>query len=132
MASACLTLWLVTGCGPAPKPTGTLQGKLTLDSAPVKDAKIQIHHSTSGESAVAVVSGDGSFTFPQPVGIGDYKVCVIPVFEAPVAGADGGKPIPVKPPERKDIPDKYRQTTSSGLTTSVKAGENTFNVEMKK
>jgi hypothetical protein len=126
-----VVLLLATGCNNA-KPTGKLQGKVTFEGAAVKDAKIQIQHTQTGEAAVAVVGSAGSYQFERPVTAGEYRVSVEPTFEVPVAGAGGATPAPIKPPERTDIPERYRLPGTSGLTTAVKVGDNTFNVDMKK
>jgi len=51
----------------------------------------------------------------------------IPKFEPPVAGESDDA---VTPPERPDIPEKYRTPATGGLTVALSEGDNTFNVEM--
>lgn len=119
---------LLAGCGPAAKPTGNLQGAVTFDGAPVKDAMVQIQSLKSGEAFAAKVDAEGKFAF-KPVTTGEYNVSVVPTFEAPVAGASKDPP---KPPERKDIPDRYRTSSKSGLKVDVKTGDNTFDAKLTK
>lgn len=126
MLLGCL-LW--AGCGPAAKPTGNLQGAVTFDGTPVKDATVQIQSLKSGEAFAAKVDAGGKFVF-KPVTTGEYNIAVIPTFEAPVAGAS--KEPPPKPTERKDIPERYRTSTKSGFKVEVKPGDNTFDAKMTK
>lgn len=130
--AALLAGGLILGCGPAAKPSGRLQGTVTFDGAPVKDASFQLHSMTTGEAFAAKVDGSGKFAFDTPVTVGEYKAAVIPSVEMPVAGAGGPSAKPGKPPERKDIPERYRTTTKNELKVDVKPGNNTFDAKLTK
>jgi hypothetical protein len=120
---------LVPGCGSKPKPTGRLHGKVTFEGKGVDQATLQIQSPKSGESFVAKTGSDGSFQFDVPVTTGEYLVTVLPVIDVPEAGVT---PVTTKPPERSDIPAKYRSAETSGETVTVREGENEFNIDMAK
>lgn len=130
--AALLGCFLMVGCGPVAKPTGKLQGAVTFDGTPVKDATIQLHSAKTGEGFSAKLDVGGKYTFESPVTTGEYRVAIIPAFVPPVAGAGGKTPPSEKPPERKDIPERYRTTTKSDLKVDVKTGDNTFDAKLTK
>lgn len=123
-------LLFLAGCGPAPKPTGQLQGSVTFEGAPVKDAKVQLQSPTTGESFATKVDADGKFAFDRAVTAGEYKVVVLPSFDMPPPGP-GAAP-PPKPGERKDIPERYRAMDKTDLKVEVKPGSNTYDAKLTK
>lgn len=129
MLTVAAELLVIAGCGPAPKPTGNLQGTVTFEGGPVEMASIQIRSQSTGEAFAAKIGDDGSYKFDHPVTTGEYAVSVTPDFEMPPAGSVPANEIP-KPPARDDIPEKYRDPAKSGVVVEVSTGENTFNVEM--
>jgi hypothetical protein len=123
---------LFAGCGPAAKPTGKLQGAVTFEGTPVKDASIQVQSLKTGAAAAAKVDA-GKFNFETPIVTGEYQVSITPITVVPEPiSKDGAIPPPPKPVERPDIPEKYRDLNKSGLKVTVKTGDNTFDVDMKK
>ena len=62
-----------------------------------------------------------------PMKAGTYQVRVTP--PQVIDPADGSPP--PKPIENADIPAKYREYQTSGLTTTIGVGTNEFNVELK-
>lgn len=116
------------GCSGTAIPTATVQGKVTFDDKPVTDAKVQLQHAETGNAAVATVDGEGKYSISTPIHAGKYSAIVVPNDEAPAAGSVATPP---KPKEHKDIPEKYRQVATSGFTTTINKGENTFDLPMK-
>lgn len=115
-------LALANGCGPAAKPTGSVSGKVTYKGAAVKDAKIQIQSAESGYADAANLDATGKYQFKTPVVAGKYVATIEPIVQMPVAGST---PTPSKPPERPDIPKKYRSGGNSALTLTVTKGKTT-------
>jgi len=122
-------LGLLTGCGPAAKPTGSLRGSVTFNGTPIKDATIQLQSSQTGEAAASKVGDDGAYSFGAPITAGEYLVAILPVSKVPEPGAGGREP-PQMPAERTDIPERYRITAKSGLKVDVKSGDNTFDAKL--
>jgi len=73
----------------------------------------------------------------EEVPVGDFKVIVLPPPTSPdamqvlkVRGKEG-KAAPVAPPKTKNpIPERYADVTTSGLSTTIKAGENRYDVTL--
>ena len=85
--------------------------------------------------ATATIQGDGSYTMRlgqrEGLPLGDYKVYVRPPLPGSqehfrrrnvAAPADSGT--------STKIPEKYQFESSSGLTASVKSGENKFDFDL--
>ncbi len=62
--------------------------------------------------------------------LGEYKVTVAPP-EIPTPSADGDSAPGMMPKEVDNIPQKYRSPTTTPLTTTLKEGENSFNISME-
>lgn len=120
-----LTLTM-TGCGQKAVETGALGGKVTFDDTPVTTAKVQVQNE-SGAAFVANTNSEGKYSISTPLPVGKYTAIVVPNDEPPPAGSTEAPP---KPKEFKDIPEKYRQLKTSGLTTTVNKGSNTFDIPM--
>ncbi|HVC94841.1 MAG TPA: hypothetical protein VND64_14175 [Pirellulales bacterium] len=120
------------GCGqklPVNPKTYLVRGKVTAPGgAPARGGAV---HFSSAKSESYDGSGkilpDGTYsagTFPGQKGLvpGDYKVWVEP-HNPGVHGQIEGAPTPV--------PDKYQKAETSGLTFTVEAKENTYDIELK-
>lgn len=105
------TSLLASGCGPS---KGTVTGKVTLDSIPLKGGRVDFSNKSGGASATVEIAEDGSYSL---VGLtaGDYTVTVVtdhlkttgsgrtPGPPAPGGGAKGGMPKENAPP-RSEMP----------------------------
>ena len=116
-----LAMIVVAGCSPA-NPTGKLQGTVTFEGQPVTNATVQIQSPTTGEAAAAELDAGGKYAFDQPVPVGEYQVTIVPTYQGPVAGEETPN---FKPPERKDIPERYRMISADGLKVTVSPGNST-------
>jgi len=132
-----LAVWVLSGCGGSSSKTGgTVKGKVTLDGTPVsggvvaftsgrstlkggieKDGTYKVANIPPGEAKVAVIS-----SAPAGAPTGGGKAAPIPKTEGmPETGGDsGGTPLPAK----------YAKPETSGLSTTVKAGENTYDIPL--
>ena len=129
LAAICLVcLLLAGGCG---RPTmAKVSGTVTSQGKPVADAIVQFlpanrpgagcRTDASGKYALTTFKpGDGAY-------LGPCKVVVMPF----VPGIDPDKPAP-PPKPRPDIPDKYRDSSTTPLSAEVKRGvKNTFDFEL--
>ena len=126
---AASALALLAGCGG--EPTGHVQGKVTIDGEPVR---------TLGSVALQTADGrvvnsnlnDGVYSLPQaPLGPARLSVVVRPlpvIFGNPAAGKTGSEAPP--PAKFVPIPERYTDPARSGLTYTVKPGEQTFDISL--
>ncbi len=130
-ASAFFVL-LVLGCDGKPDlPTGTVSGQVTYhDGQPLKNAEISFIAPQLASSASAQLDADGKYTVNKPLKAGKYQVMVAPPAAPYKPGdAPATKPIEI---DNTDIPAKYRDCATSGLTAEVKEGANeNVNFELK-
>lgn len=130
-------------------PSGTVSGKLTYKGKPLAEGtQIIFMHRTSGFAGVDAVDSEGHFelsfyrktTGPTPqIPVGEYVVTVQP----PDPNAEMSDPTDVMTPDEVDaanrkrrsapisFPQKYRQPHTSGITKTVKEGENKFEIDLK-
>lgn len=130
MNSLALTalLLIVAGCGgggPAKKPVGKVEGTVTFEGKPVEAGSVSLELKGGGGGALATIGAGGKFTIAE-VPVGTYVVTVLPVELTPDDMADGKKA-----PPSDNIPEKYRSGQTSDLSTEIKEGANTVNVDMK-
>ena len=120
-----LAVVLLAGCPSSQEPaTGSVSGKVTLDDAPLAAGTV-LFMSDDGQAASAELQQDGTYTLQCR--LGQFKVAVTPpapkseaeVIDAPASDSAG-----------VDIPPKYQDLGSSGLTTEVKEGSNTFDISL--
>lgn len=120
---------LIFGCGsPRDKVAGKLAGQVTHHGGkPLTNAWISFHSPQEGTHGSAAIGADGKYRLEGVLKAGSYQVRVTP---PPVVDPADGSP-PPKPIENPDIPEKYREFNTSGLSVTVEPGENQFNVELK-
>ncbi|MFI4876775.1 MAG: hypothetical protein ACIALR_15600 [Blastopirellula sp. JB062] len=126
-----LLLLIVIGCaagcgGPAGPPTGTVHGKVTHQGKPVTIGEITFYSGELGSGITETLDAEGAYQTQLPIPTGQYVVTILPPERPPVDGslAQSGQQVV------KDIPMKYRDPRKSGLTIEVRAGENSFDIEM--
>ena len=132
IASAAIALFLaalvVAGCGHR-KTLGKVSGNVATDGKPVANAVLGFHNQEAGIHILANVV-DGKYEVKTADGLGlppgEYAVSVHPPrVENPVG--------PMLPMEREfpSVPPRYRSEKTSGLTATVTAGVNRFDIEMR-
>jgi hypothetical protein len=129
----------VAGCSGG---EGTLKGKVTYQGKPVIYGSV-IAVGPDGLRQSAGLKEDGSYQF-EKLRAGSYKLSVQspeprdrnslpPEMRAP-PGLPGGPPANLKPIDKSkwmQLPDLYGDPDTSGITTTVKRGENQYDVELK-
>ncbi|MHC4880415.1 MAG: hypothetical protein ACYTGL_28530 [Planctomycetota bacterium] len=122
--AVCLFAVLCTGCGSgnSSRPTGEVEGIVTLNGQPLPDGGISFYDDATGHSAGGTIE-NGKFVITDPVEAGNYKVAVHP-------------PAPVQPDDQATgeqasadaalIPEGYQDESASGLTATVVEGPNSF------
>ncbi len=122
------TLALLGGC------TGSSQesqvsGQVSLDGNNIGPGMVVFAPAGGGKPATGSIESDGSYTLntSREVGLaaGKYNVAVS-VREMPQNVKRGDRP----PPGKLLIPEKYEQSTTSGLEYEVKPGDNTIDIEL--
>lgn len=142
MSGLILTVMCLTGCGGGsnlPKgETGTVTGKVTFNGKPVPEGtSIVFLHKDKGITASSPIAADGSYALrmrrENAILAGNYQIGITPptveLTPAEAEAVNSGKTLPEK--EWPEIPKKYRNPESSGVLFTVKAGENTFDLDMK-
>ena len=126
------------GCGGgASGPTGTVNGKLTLNGQPAPTGTV-VSFSSQESARTGQVSSDGTFTVMQ-IPVGEYKVSVTPApqntfSEDPkqaMLKAMENQQKGIVPEPSEQIPGKYQSIETSGISYEVKEGSNDFTLDMK-
>ena len=115
----------VAGCGGGPKPAGTVAGTVKYKGAPVTVGDVNFLSKT-GAAAIAKIDATGQYKIDGALDAGEYKVYASPpeVEQA----APGTK---AAAPRKFDLPVKFRDPNSSGVTVTVKSGSNDIAIEFK-
>ncbi len=118
---------VLSGCGgDAGSPRQPVLGTLTFNGAPVPEAQVVFQCPEQHIYYTAITDGQGQFEVRAASGDGlpaatyQVTVCPAPSDEEGMTAA----------PERPDIPQKYRKTSTSDLKLTVAEGDNHFNLEM--
>jgi hypothetical protein len=109
---------------------GQVAGKVTFQGKPVSEGFVLLSNHDKGIHVTADLKPDGSYAVRMAKGpglpVGVYLVCVCPPPIQPKGVFDVSK---IK--EYPNIPQKYRNPPTSGLTLSVKCGANPLDIDMK-
>ena len=131
---AMMVIAATVGCGRADM--GRVAGVVTFGGKPVADAVVSFRPKNR-PMAAGRTDATGRFTlntYSKGDGVvkGVNRVSIEPWTPAPEAVPEPGQdPRPWKDLERADIPKKFRQEETSGLTVEVIAGKrNEFNFEL--
>lgn len=148
----CLLI-VLNGCAeqakqPNPGEQATVSGTVKNDGKPISvDSNVVFYCDAASATAAGKIDALGNFSLTaadKAVGIpaGRYKVMVRPPEEAPVQATDsdaykqmmlkGGAATEKPQPKDSDIPGKFQTFESSGLVLEVKAGPNTFDIDLAK
>jgi hypothetical protein len=129
-AGACCaaTFALLVGCTDSSQES-TVSGHVSLDGNNIGPGMVVFAPQGGGKPATGSIESDGSYTMntSREVGLaaGKYNVAVS-VREMPQNVKRGDRP----PPGKLLIPEKYEQSTTSGLEFEVKPGDNTIDIEL--
>ena len=136
LAAALLSLLAATGC----RRGASVSGKVTFKGQPVPGAIS--FYGPGGRVDSGRIDEEGKYTVAKAP-IGDVKVTVAPAELRPAKeGADKGKKVPEHPGSGKappppkagksvDIPSKYKDPEKSGLTYTLKSGQNQIDIDLK-
>ena len=122
----------LSGCGGGSREgSQPVSGKVTFQGKPVSAGTIRFSNPQAAIDMTADLRPDGTYEVITDRGAGlpegTYQVAIMPPrIDIPV----GIGRLP-KAPECRDIPTKYRQPSTSGLTLTVKPDVKSFDVDMK-
>lgn len=121
----------VLGCGKG-KVLGPVSGNVTFQGKPVTEGSVLFRNEEKGVYMTAKLDQAGHYEVKQPTGDGlppgDYAVSVNPpVVDAPMAGSGQSFRMPTFP----NIPIKYRDAKTSGVSVTVPEEGTTLDIEMK-
>jgi hypothetical protein len=122
---------MLSGCGGPHEKSWPTSGRVTFQGKPVAAGVIRFSNPQAGIDITAELGPDGVYKAVRAQGAGlpegTYQVAVMP----PVVHHPVGVERISKPPECRNIPAKYRQPSTSGLTLKVKPDVNPFDVDMQ-
>jgi hypothetical protein len=111
---------------------GRIAGKVTLQGKPVSAGRVYFRNTEKGICMGARLQEDGSYEVLTNQGrglpLGDYQVSVTP---PPRTASLSEKGFVESAKLDVAIPPKYRDGKTSGLTLTVKEGENVLNIDMQ-
>lgn len=113
------------GCGGK---MGSVTGKVTVEGQPVANASVTFEDGVKHIRASGVTDANGVYTLStnaknDGAPVGDYKVSVTQ------AGPEDSSQTTAPP---RLFPPQFERAETSGLTTSVKSGSNTFDIQLPK
>jgi hypothetical protein len=130
-APAAMLVLVLVGCDRARPPIGSVSGKVTLNGKPVTKAEI-CFASDDGYGASTPLSSDGGFQLGSQYGrgipLGSYRVAVVPLRDQGAPGTPMTTRASTKPSE---IPTKYQDMMSSGLTAKVDGQQRVFTFDLR-
>ncbi len=137
MAAMCCVQFSGCSGGSGSVTTGTVQGKVTLEGAPVTSGVLFFIGESITDTASAEIQSDGTYTLRYAGGfsvpVADYRVSI------GAANKDAPPPDPaalMATPEKFEVklppvPKKFLDPSTSGLIASVKEGQNTLDFDLK-
>lgn len=137
LAAICLfafTMLVFAGCGSGGLPQADVSGKVTFRGNPIPNVLVSFTPERGpGASGKTDAEGNYSLSTSKPgdgAVIGQHTVTVSQPQQGMIL--EKGKPPRMAPPPKMVIPPKFASTESSGLTASVKAGDNSIDFELSK
>ena len=133
-AQVVLICVILAVCMPACSPKeklGAVSGKVTFQGQPVKEGSVAFTNKAKGVFMTAKLDEQGHFKVVMAKGAGlppgEYQLSVSP----PIPDASmGAGPMPAPIPVCPNIPHRYRNYKTSGLTLTVPEEGTTLNIEM--
>jgi hypothetical protein len=119
-----------SGCKPKVV-LGKVYGQVSFQHEPLDAGIVGFSNETTGIHMTANLDKEGRYRVSMAKGFGlppgEYQVAVYPfVADLPI-----GSTTRPEPREFPNIPPRYRQPTTSGLTLTVHEGDNPYNIDME-
>jgi hypothetical protein len=120
----------IGGCGKKGPELSPISGRVTFQGKAVSTGVVRLSNPSAGIDILATLQPDGTYSahMGNDKGLpnGTYAVAVMPPRVDVPVGAMTAPPTPKRP----DIPERYRNPSTSGLKTIVKSGENSLDIDM--
>jgi hypothetical protein len=131
---ACLMLLVTCITAGCSKPLGQVSGKVFFEGRPLESGTVTFI-GQNDYKAYCVIGRDKTYSFDN-VPVGSVKIAFASHHRVP-AGFGSVKPPPNVPHAKEEppatalpIPEKYKNPEESGLTYTVKAGQQTFHIKL--
>jgi hypothetical protein len=142
--ASALASFLVTGCGDPLNRGGKVSGKVTIDGEPVTAGNVLFQSEDGKWNASGPLRGDGTYEVDEPP-LGRVQIAVQTLmYRGQSARAEGGNRATGNPGSAgmvlpdpsvrglvyKEIPGKYEELRTSGLTHVITHGDQTFDIPL--
>jgi hypothetical protein len=117
-------LLFLAGCEGVP--AGTVAGTVKYKGAPVTAGTVNFYDPGKGNASQGALDGSGNFTLQGSLAAGTYKVYVQPPVPEQLPPGQVPKKVP-----RLTLPPKYQDPAQTPVSREVKAGSNTFTIELE-
>ena len=128
---------VLCGCGSG-EARGRVVGKVTFQGQAVPEGIVVFNNDEKAVHTNAKLKSDGNYEIITAKGaglpIGTYRIAVRPPSPRPAplpTSVAAAKSEPEETKQYPNIPQKYRDPKTSGLTLTVKEGENSFDIAMQ-
>ena len=123
---SCLVgLTVTSGCKPG-EHVGAVSGSVLLEGEPYGSVAVVFFSLATGDGGSANVRGDGTFSLPSKLPVGEYRVYLAPV----VPSEDVGDASPVGVKIDQAVPARYWSESTSDLVVTVQTGVNQCVIEL--
>lgn len=123
-----VVLVMLAGCGKKGPDLHPVTGLVTFQGAAVHDAQVVFENATQGIYLTAITNAEGKYQVRTIDGeglpAGEYRIAVRPAPSDEVG-------LTKDPGVRKDIPDRYRKSSTSGLSITVTESPSTVDIAME-
>lgn len=126
------------GCGSSGPKYWPISGRVTFQGKPVTKASIRLTNVKTGIDVLATLNADGTYEIlsGKKTGLPEatYQVSIVPDVDiSNFKQTETGLLVAVgpPPPPPQNIPTRYQEPNTSGLTLTVKPESNAFDVDMQ-
>ena len=121
----CCLFVFAPGCSKEPIKS-TVSGTVTLKGSPLPAGTVLFFSKELDSTSRSTIKDGGKYTFPVPIPVGDYLVCISDPPTPPPGGMG-----PAEKPIQVNVPAKYRSFDTSELKFTIKPGPNEYNIELE-
>ena len=116
-----------SGCNNEPI-RSTVTGTVTYNDKPVTVGTVRFFNRETKIGARCTLDESGKYSFPSPIPVGEYQVCIIDPPPPPPGGMASGQ---ASKPQKLSVPEKYRSFESSGLKFTIEKGPNVYDIKLE-
>lgn len=124
----------LAGCHRSGESLQLVSGRVTFQGKPVAAGVVRFSSPQMGIDMTAEIRPDSTYEIVRAHGPGlpegTYQVAIMPLRVGRSKGS-AVENLPKRPNQHPDIPKKYRDPSTSGLTLTVQPGKNSFDIDMR-